>query len=118
MIFLRTHPFLDSFIVLGTQFWPSRHFFGSAILAELAEKVLNNERCKVQMRAHLFLPAAKPRRSISDAIHHHHHHQRTKFKKFAPGGLKLHKNNKYDPSKVIRIKLVYHRCLIKAMGKL
>jgi len=38
--------------------------------------------------------------------------------KFASGGLKLHKNKKYDPSKVIRIKLVYHRYLFKAMGEL
>ena len=35
--------------------------------------------------------------------------------KFAPGGLKLHLNNKYDHSKVIRIKLVYHRCLFKVI---
>ena len=58
-----------------------------------------------------FLPAVKPRRykwcNSSSST-------KNQVKKFAPGGLKLHKDNKYDPSKVIRFKLVHHRCLFKA----
>ena len=63
----------------------------------------------------VFLPAAQLRRSISGAFHLL---LLLPSSKFAPGGLKLHTNNNNDHSKVIRIKLMYHRCLFKAMGEL